>query len=166
MAKACKFEVKLTAKDLWKFSMYHSNRGYMGIFNGIFTVVALFLLMARWDVLGTFNRGLLIVCVLLFTVWQPLLLWFKACKQVKKPSVCEAMALTFTDEGLTVEQQGQEVRVTWDQMGRMDRLPSMIVLYMDRIHAYVIPKAAMGEQMEDLCQLARTHLPGERRRKI
>ena len=29
------FTVKLTAKDLWKFSLYHSNKGMLGIFNVI-----------------------------------------------------------------------------------------------------------------------------------
>ena len=26
----------ITAKDLWAFSMYHANAGFMGIFNGLF----------------------------------------------------------------------------------------------------------------------------------
>ena len=51
-------------------------------------------------------------------------------------------------------------------MGRMDKMPSMIVLYMDRVHAYLLPKSVTGDQEEALCKMAREHLPKERRRKI
>ena len=42
------FTVKLTAKDLWKFSLYHSNKGMLGIFNVIFSLAAIFLLVTTW----------------------------------------------------------------------------------------------------------------------
>ena len=37
----------VTAKDLWAFSMYHANAGLMGIFNLLFTLAALYLLIFR-----------------------------------------------------------------------------------------------------------------------
>lgn len=164
--KPLKFELQLTAKDLWAFSMYHSNGGFRGIFNLLFTAAALYLLIARWGALSIPYRLLMAFCALLFTVWQPLLLYSKARKQAKTPVIKDAMSLTFGGDGLKVEQNGQSAEFTWDQMGRMDRLPSMIVLYMDRVHAYLLPREALGGQEEELCAMARAHLPKERRRKI
>lgn len=161
-----RFEVRLTAKELWAFSMYHANGGFRGIFNLLFSLAALFLLVFRWRTLMMPNRLLLVVCVLLFTVWQPILLYTKARRQAKAPVIRDPMSLTFDEKGLRVEQNEQTVEFAWDQMGRMDRMPSMIVLYMDRIHAYLLPRAALGEQEDALCEMARTHLPKERRRKI
>lgn len=166
MERELNFDVKLTAKDLWKFSLYHSNSGIRGIINLLFTAVALFLLVTRWSTIDMPNRLLLVCCALLFTVWQPLLLYNKARKQAKAPVIREVMHLHFDEAGLKVEQSGQTVEFAWDQMGRMDRLPGMLVLYMDRIHAYLLPKSATGEQEEALCEMARTHLPKERRRRI
>ena len=166
MEPELKFEVRLTAKELWAFSMYHANGGMRGIFNLLFTAVALFLLIVKWSVLPVSSRILLIVCLLLFTVWQPVLLYTKARKQAKTAAVRDAMNLTFDGEGLKVEQNGQTAAFTWDQMGRMDRMPTMIVLYMDRVHAYLLPKSVTGEQEEALCEMARKYLPKERRRKI
>lgn len=164
--KMLQFEVKLTAKNLWAFSMYHSNGGFRGIFNLLFTIAALFLLVFRWGTVTVAYRLLLLVCVLLFTVWQPFLLYTKARKQAQAPVMRDPMTLTFDENGLKVEQNEQTVEFAWDQMGRMDRMPSMIVLYMDRVHAYLLPKTAMGEQEEALCEMARQYLPKERRRKI
>lgn len=39
----------ITAKELWIFSMYHANAGFMGIFNVLFSLAALYLLIFRWS---------------------------------------------------------------------------------------------------------------------
>ncbi len=64
------FTVKLTAKDLWKFSLYHSNKGMLGIFNVIFSLAAIFLLVTTWSPTQRCT-GRCFVCALMFTVWQP-----------------------------------------------------------------------------------------------
>ncbi len=159
MDKKMRFEVKLTAKELWQFSMYHANSGAMGLFNLIFTVAALFLLIFRWGTLTGAYRLLLLGCVLIFTVLQPLLLYGKVRRQAKSPAITEPMYLTFSQEGLWVEQSGQQAEFAWEQMGRMDKKPGLIVLYMDRVHAYLLPEKALGEQKEALLEMAKEHLP-------
>lgn len=166
MNKELRFEVKLGVKDLWQFSMYHANAGMLGIVNLLFTLAALFLIVTRWGTLTTPYRALLVVCALMFTVWQPLLLYNKARKQAKASAVKEPMMLTFGEEGLRVEQSEQEALFAWDQMGRLDRMPTMVILYMDRVHAYLLPKSVMGEQEEEFYEMVRAYLPKERRRRI
>ena len=161
-----RFTVDLTAKDLWQFSMYHSNSGFMGIFNVLFTLGCLYLLISGWGTLSIPYRAVLAVGALMFTVWQPFLLYRKACRQAKGPAVKEPMTLGFDEEGLVVEQNGQTAEFSWEQMARMDRLPKMAVIYMDRVHAYLLPSRVMGGDGERLYELARTHLPKERRRKF
>ena len=107
----------VTAKDLWAFSMYHTNAGLMGIFNLLFTLAALYLLIFRWSSTTTPYRCLLVICVLVFTVWQPFLLWTKAKKQAKRPAVKDPMRLVFDDEKLTVSQTDNQAEFTWEQMG-------------------------------------------------
>lgn len=166
MNKELRFEVKLGVKDLWQFSMYHANAGMLGIVNLLFTLAALFLIVTRWGTLTIPYRALLVVCALMFTVWQPLLLYNKARKQAKSSAVRDPMMLTFGEEGLRVEQGEQEALFAWDQMGRLDRMPTMVILYMDRVHAYLLPKSVMGEQEEEFYEMVRAYLPKERRRRI
>ena len=156
----------ITAKDLWAFSMYHANAGFMGIFNGLFSLAALYLLIFRWNTTTVPYRCLLVVCALFFTVWQPCLLWLKASKQAKRPAVKNPMRLMFDQEKLTVSQEDNSADFTWEQMGRLDAKPSMYILYMDRVHAYLIPKTALGDQEEAFRELVTAHLPKEKRRKI
>ena len=123
------------------------------MFNLIFSLAALYLLIFRWSTTTVSYRCLLVVCALIFTVWQPFLLWNKARKQAKRPAVKNPMRLIFDDEKLTVSQEENSADFTWEQMGRLDAKSSMYILYMDRVHAYLIPKETLGEQEENVAQL-------------
>lgn len=166
MEKELRFEVKPTIKELWQFLLYHANTGTLGIFNIIFTLMALFLLIVRFSELTTNYRLMLVFCALIFTVLQPCDLYRKARRQAKSPAAKDVMILTFDDAGLRVEQNDQQTAFTWEQIVRMDRKPTMAILYMDRVHVFLLPKRVMGEQEEALYEMARQHLPKECRRKI
>ena len=70
--ESVRFRIQITAKDLWMFSMYHSNKGYLGVFNLFFTLASLWLLVTRWSDVTVAYRILLLICVLMFTVWSSL----------------------------------------------------------------------------------------------
>ncbi|HIX14847.1 MAG TPA: YcxB family protein [Candidatus Hungatella pullicola] len=160
------FEVRLTAKDLWKFSMYHSNKGMLGIFNVIFSLLAIFLLITSWSTLNAAYRILLLVCALMFTVWQPFVLYLKAARQAKRPVIQNPMELSFSREGLVVKQGEEQMELSWDQMGKAERVGKMIILYMDRVHAYLLPDSATGDKKDALTALLKEYMPQERRKRI
>ena len=139
--ESVRFRIQITAKDLWMFSMYHSNKGYLGVFNLFFTLASLWLLVTRWSDVTVAYRILLLICVLMFTVWQPALLYMKAAKQAKTKAVKEPMDMTCSAEGI-------------------------LIIYMGRVHAYLIPEQASAACKEQLLEMIRTNLPAERRKKI
>lgn len=160
------FHNQLTAKDLWGFSLYHSNRGYLGIFNLLFTLAAVFLLLTQWGTFTAAYRALLIVCALLFTVWQPFQLYLKSGKQAKTKAVQEPMDMTFSEEGIRICQLDQEVMVLWEQVARIENVKGMLIIYTDRIHAYLLPERVIGEQKEALYALLKQVLPKARLKRI
>ena len=160
------FTVKLTAKDLWKFSLYHSNKGMLGIFNVIFSLAALFLLVTTLGSNTAMYRALLIICALMFTVWQPFLLYLKAAKQSKSPVIRNPMDLSFSREGIVVTQNTERLELIWENIGRVERIRGMMIVYMDKVHAYLLPDSITGEKKEALSELFRESLPAERRKKI
>lgn len=166
MEKEIRFDIKLTENDLWQFSMYHTYGGIRGVFNVLFTLASLFVLITRWNGMEVTYRVLMICCAAMFTIIQPLMLYQKARKQVKSPAMQAPMVLIFGEAGLHVEMGGQEIDFAWDQMGRMDRKPTQIILYMDRIHAYLIPNAELADKEAGFVEMVRNHLPKERRRRI
>lgn len=161
-----RFRIQITAKDLWMFSMYHSNKGYLGVFNLFFTLASLWILVTRWSDVTVAYRILLLICVLMFTVWQPALLYMKAAKQAKTKAVKEPMDMTCSKEGILIEQAGQSQEITWDQIVKVEQVRGLLIIYMGRVHAYLIPEQTAAVCRDQLLELIRANLPVERRKKI
>lgn len=156
------FHVQVTAKNLWMFSMYHSNKGYLGIFNLLFTLASLYLLVVRWSEVGVFYRLLLLMCVLMFTVWQPGLLFLKAMKQAGNDRLKEPMDMTFTREGFRVVQGEQSMDVDWNQVTKISRIKGEYILYMSSVRAYLVPDQVLGEKKEAFVKFLREMVAKER----
>ena len=159
-------DVNLTANDLWKFSMYHSNKGMLGIFNVLFSVAAIFLLLTTWNENTVMYRILLIICALMFTVWQPFVLYLKAAKQAKAPVIKNTMTLSFSREGIVVSQGEERMELVWENIGRVESIKMMLIVYMDKVHAYLLPDPVTGDKKAALCALFKEQLPPERRKRI
>jgi len=166
MAETIKFQIQMKVKDLWQFSMYHSYRGMVGVFAVVFTGAALYYVIASWTLLSETQRIAMIFVVLMFPVLQPVMLYWKAWKRMRQPVMQTATLLEFQEEGLKVTQQDQEALFPWDQIGRIDRKPTMLVIYMDRIHAYLIPKEVYEERLEELSDFLHGQLPKEKLTRI
>lgn len=162
MEKKITFQILVNAKDLWQFSMYHVNRGAQGVFNLIFTAAVLIVLITGWKGFPDSQRLALLICALIFTVLQPLMMYYKAKHQARRPEMEKPMILQFGNDGLTVRQQEQEAVFAWEQIGRVDKKPTMTIIYVDRIHAYLIPKEFYDGKEDDFFQLLRTYMPKER----
>ena len=166
MKKEFHYQVDMKAKTLWMFSMYHSNRGLYGAFNLIFTLAALYLIVFRWGIMDTGIRVVAIVCALLFTVWQPMLLYTKAARQARLPVMQMPLELDFNEEGIRVAQGGQQQEVAWDLVGRVITLPFLVIFYMDSVHAYLLPMKTVGADKDELLACLKTHVPKERLKRF
>lgn len=160
------FHIQVEAGDLWRFSMYHANKGYLGVFNVLFTLASVYLLVAKWTSSTVPYRLLLLVCALMFTVWQPGLLFLKAMKQARNQRLKLPMDMTFGKEGFRVSQGEESMEVTWDQIGRVVGIPGEYILYMGRMRAYLLPDRVMGEEKAKFGEFLREVLPKERLKRV
>lgn len=159
-------DVKLTAKDLWKFSMYHSYRGFQGVFSFLFSAAALYVLVATWTTATLPYRILMIVCALMFTVWQPFVLYMKAARQANRSVIRDGMTLSFSAEGIVVTQGQEKLELLWEDVIMVKRVGKLLIIYMDRIHAYLLPDSVAGEKAAELTAFMKENLPPERRKRI
>ncbi|WP_333651841.1 YcxB family protein [Lacrimispora sp.] len=159
-------EIKLTAKDLWKFSLYHAYWGSKGIFSAIFSLAAAYLLITAWSTSTVAYRIMLLVSALIFTVWQPLLLYYRSVKQAKNPRIQNGMTLSFDEDGFLVSQGEESLLLNWENVKRGVRIGDMIILYMDQIRAYLLTDGCMAEKKAEITELIKEKLPPKRRKRI
>jgi len=164
--KNFKFHVQYTAKDLWIFSMYNSYKGHLGVFNAIFTFAALYLLITQWSEAPAVYVFIMAMCVMMFTFWQPAILFYKARKQAAKPGMQVPIDITCSESGVLIAQGELENKVSWNQVVQVAYVKGEIILYMDKIRAYLLPEKVVGEQKVELFELFRQVLPKERLKRI
>lgn len=142
------FDTKLDAKDIWWFSFYHSNKGFLGIFNILFSLACFFNAFFNKG-LSTSHVVLLIFCGLIFTVIQPVILFLKSLKQAKTDAIKAGVNIVFTDDDIKVSRADTALDIAWDKVYYCMLRPNMIVIYFDNIRAYVIPRRYyLGQEKE------------------
>jgi hypothetical protein len=102
----------------------------------------------------------------MFTVWQPGILYLKALKQSKTPGIQNPMTLTFGENGILVSQGEENLEIAWENMMKVDHVRNMMILYMDRVHAYLLPDSITAEKKTAIRGLMKEKLPPERRKRI
>ena len=99
------FDAKLSAAELYAFSMRHTYKSMSGIFGLIISFGSLIICAVRYKYLDKTAIMALIIIGLIFTVIQPLMLWSKANAQVKKnKSINAKLHYNISDNGITVSQ--------------------------------------------------------------
>lgn len=156
-----KISVKMTARDLFWFSMYNAYRGFTGVFNVIFTVGALGILAATWtwESIDGYQRALLVFCALLFTVVQPFMLSRKSRLQARTSGFSAPVNLTLGDDGIKVEKAGMEAELSWKQVWKIVRIKPMYIIKTGPTHGYLIPNRVLEGREKELVEIFRKNLP-------
>lgn len=155
-----KVEVKLTTKELFNFMMYHTYSSFSGYIGILLSVLALLALVYSWNTpaVGILQKSILFLTGILFTVIQPCMLYLKSKKQVKmSESINKPLLYQINGEGITISQDEQKVKTKWDEVIKVTNTKLSVILYVSRVRAFILPKSAIEEQMEDLKNLIRTN---------
>lgn len=151
MNKIIELKMKITTRDLWIFSMYHSNRGFQGVFNIIFTLAWFYLLITQE--LDIPRRIAYLVCAMMFSVIQPLLLYLKSMKQAKTDAIRQEFILSIQEKGLKVTRANSSGEFAWEDIYKTMFYPNLIIIYVDIRRAYLIPKRYWKENQKELIQI-------------
>ena len=157
------FDVKLFAKNLYLFNMYQAYKGMQGILSILLPAFIFWMAYANWDKVSQQTSLLNIGIGLLFLVYIPVTLLLRAVKVVKKDSVLsKPLHYEFTEENIRVTQGEESVEFQWDNIYRMITIRGLVLIYTNRINAYIIEKKQIAEQYEDLAKLAYSKLEKHR----
>ena len=144
------FSLSLSSRDIWIFSLYHTNRGWMGLFNLVFSLGALYYFI---DSLGRGNLAqqlAFLACALLFSVVQPFMLYWKAVLQAKKGLLKDPIRMRLGEEKIYILEGGKEGSAPWNTVFKSMIRRQMIVIYMDHLRAYLIPARYLGTKRREL----------------
>lgn len=152
-------DVKLTAEDMYRFNMYHIYSGFHGIFSIIIAILAFAVSAATWGDIDLMYSIVYIIFGIVFLVYMPLSLKLKSKHQIAvSGELQESLHYLFDEEGIHVSQKESSADLLWGQVYKMVSTKSNVLIYSNRINAFIIPRSILGEQYGALKDLAESHL--------
>ena len=146
-----KYKYRLKPSDLWQFHMYYAYSSYLCIINIICILSSIVLIIKLWANSTAWFRGVLILFLSLFTVIQPLSIYLRSVKQLKKNN--DELMLTFSDSGIDVLVNQQSEHKSWNQIINITIKPTLIVIYTDREHGYILANRVLKNTRKDFIKL-------------
>lgn len=155
------FDVKMDVKTMYNFLLYYNYTKFQTIIGTVvgFLAVVIGLGQGQMD-----SRAFLYIGIgILLIVYTPLSLYMRALKQVKlAPVYKKPITYQLTEKGIITSQEGKESMVGWENVVKVVSTNKSILVFVSKIHASILPKAAMGEKYESvICQIS-THVSPEK----
>lgn len=153
------FNVKLQVKDLYRFNMYQAYTGIQGwisIILGILTFVMAGVTFGEKSFEYTF---LYIVIGLLFWFYMPISFWLRAKTTLKTNEVLAGeLHYEVSEEQIHVTQKEESGELPWDAIYKLVSNKHQILIYTNRINAYIIPLEQIGESYAGFKEIAEKKL--------
>lgn len=152
-------DIKITSQDMYRFHMYHMYTGFHGIVSILVAIIAFVAAVTTWGDVELTYSILYIIFGVVFLFYLPVTLLGRAKRQIAMSEVLQqTLHYSFDEEGVHVSVGEEEATLPWKQIYKMVSTKHNILIYSNRINAYIIPRVAAAGRYEELCELAGKYL--------
>ncbi len=144
------YTYRTTARDIWQLSMYHIYGSMAGVGNILITAGAAALIITRWQTAPVWQRLLMVICLLLFPVIQPLAVYGRARKQAS--GVTQDITLRADGQGIHIAVGKERSDLPWSSVRRISKKPTLLVIYSDTTHGFILSNRVLGQEREAFFQ--------------
>lgn len=148
MVKKFSFHYSVKPANLWVLSMINIYRSMVGVVNFVFTLSMIMLAYRFWPETGLALRLAMIAGILLFPVFQPLMILFRSRKIVRR--MPGDMHMNFDDKGLTISSEGKNSRINYKDLKSVVRISKMLILYTQNKQGYILDKRILENRGREL----------------
>lgn len=157
------FDIKLKARDLFRFNLYQTYTSFSGWSSIIFAAVMFGLAgysIYTQDMQIQPKMFIYIFAGILLLVYMPCSLWLRSKQSLKaSPVLSNTLHYSVDADGFIVTQGEANGVLAWKQIYKMVATKHLVLVYSSRINAYIIPRKQLGEQYVLLAKLAVSKLP-------
>ncbi|MCR5215363.1 MAG: YcxB family protein [Lachnospiraceae bacterium] len=134
-----RYQCNITTKDLWKLSMYEILHSPAIVSNLIFAVAMVIMTVKFFPQSSIWMRGILIFLCLLFPVFQPLAIYWRANKQVEK--LPEGLSLQVDPAKIQVITRADTMDIAWEKVAGVMERCNVVLLVLKTREGYMIPSS-------------------------
>lgn len=153
-------DIKLNAKDLYKFNMKQAYRGMQGILSIIMPILVFAYAVTSYGQVSIGSTLVYIGLGIMFLVYVPVSLWLRVNKIIKDENnaLSKSIHYVFDEDTIGVSVGEESVEFKWENIFQMKTSGDLLLVYTNRINAYILPLSQVGEQYENLSKMAHAKL--------
>lgn len=160
---AVKFEVKMTTKAMFDFSLYTTYTSFNGIAGIVLGGAGLFRTIQYMTAGNISGATPYLLIAIFFLVGSPVAMWMRSAEQVlKTPMFQKPISYEFGEEGVSVSQGEESVLNEWGNFQKAVSTNKSIILYVTKVRAIILPKKDMGDKYQAILQMIFTHMDPKR----
>ena len=154
------FDIKVDAKDLFKFNIMQAYRGMQGALSIILPVLVFAYAVTTYGQVSLGSTLVYIGLGILFLVYVPVSLWLRVNKTVKDENnaLSKSLHYEFEEDVIRVSVGEESVEFKWENIFQMKKSGDLLLLYTNRINAYILPLSQIGKKYDELSKLAHAKL--------
>lgn len=167
MSKEVKVDILLKTSELYRFTMHHTYFSLSGVFSLLISIGALVLFVLNFGAYDSMVTLALLIIGLTFTVLQPVMLFFKVRKQIKRrDSFAKPLHYEIRPEYIVVSQNDEKVLIEWPEVSKVISTKKAVYIYTSPVRAFIFPVAQCGGQEKLLVSMAKEAMEKVRKGEI
>lgn len=146
-------DVKIEAGDLYDYMLRHSYNSASGIIGSCFGALLVVLAFCT-------GQWMYLIFGIIMLVYLPWTLFLKSKRQaLTNAGFRKPLHYVLDDDGLTVSQDEESVKIGWNEMHKAVSTGRSIILYTSPINATIFPRKQIGEKSAAVIEMIATHMP-------
>lgn len=157
------FDVQLTEKDLYSFNIHQIYRGSQGFVSIILTIIV-WVIGGMSIQQGDVSRGVLYIAGGIFVlVYIPLTLKARVKRTMKNNAVLSGVLhYEITEDSVKCISGDESGDLPWDMIYKFVANDKWVLIYSNRVNAYIIPKNQIENEYSTLVEIAKSQLESYR----
>ncbi len=154
------FDIKLTAKDLYKFNISQAYKGMQGMLSIILPLLVFAYAIATFGDVSIGSTMVYVALGVVFLVYVPVSLWLRVKKTVSDSNnaLSKILHYDFEEDAIRVSVEEENVEFKWENIYQMKSTRDLVLVYTNRFNAYILPISQLGENYGQLSELAHRKL--------
>lgn len=157
MEEKIRLKITMTEQNIKDYVYGQTLKSARGIAFFALGVIAIVILVLTWSSQGTLAKVCLIGIAAIYLVVQPVMTVLKANTLLKHPELFVPIEYEIDEEEVAVTQGEEHVVYRWEDGFRFVVKKNLLLMYVSRINAYILPKDQLGGDYTRLLTLAKSH---------
>lgn len=160
MEENISFSVKISEQDLYEYNIHHAYTSSQGFFSILVAVLLFASWMMQFQHLSDLYRVIYPMIAVLFLMYIPINLKLKVKQQMLQEVFQYPISYCLKESGIVISSptSQENAELPWDYIYKVVTWKGYLLIYSNRVNAYIIPIADISSCYQDAVEYIKSHV--------